>query len=158
MSAEIRAGNKSCAHNFAEIFRKNDYLLKKIIYFVGVISIFVTGLLFVLLCDVKLSCESTWLVGAIFLAFGGGVFAVLSAVFKEKLVLKYLFRGFAVALGLGFIGFLVGFYLNKASAFAFEKPKREANFAIFVVMMILSILTSICQIADLILEVTIKEE
>ena len=56
----------------------NKPLIKNIMLYIGVISIFGAGMLFVLLADWMLTIQSLWLMLAILLSVGSAVCAALS--------------------------------------------------------------------------------
>lgn len=126
----------------------NNDLLKKIIYLVGTIGVFVSGLVYNICSDLILKTASTWLFGSIVIAFGSGVCAILSDNFKEKNKICLSLKGVAVGLVLGFVVFLI-LYLSLAIP-AFE-TKREKVYGtvITVVSIVLSVISLGAQATDL---------
>lgn len=126
----------------------NKDLLKKIIYLVGTIGIFVSGLVYNICSDLILKTASTWLFGSIVIAFGSGVCAILSDNFKEKAKICLSLKGVAVGLALGFVIFLI-LYLVLA-VFAFEtKREKVYGMVITVISIVLSVISLGAQATDL---------
>lgn len=133
-------------------------LLKKIPFIIGAVLTFIVGLLFVILGDLLLKTSSAWLIGGILLSFGGAVSAFFSETFKEKKIVLWILKGLALALVVAFIGYMIGFH-NSIAAENVKKPAVLAkNDAVFISMEVLGSLAAVAQIADIVLNATLKEE
>lgn len=126
----------------------NRDLLNKIIYLVGTIGVFVSGLIFNVCSDLILKTASTWLFGSIVIAFGSGVCAILSDNFREKVKVSLSLKGVAIFLALGFVVFLV-LYLMLV-IFAFDSNRDKAyGVLITVISLVVAVISLAAQSADL---------
>lgn len=126
----------------------NKDLLNKIVYLVGMIGVFVSGLVYNVSSDLILKTPSTWLFGSIIIAFGSGVCAILSDNYKEKFKVHIALKSVAVGLALGFVVFLV-LYLTLV-IFAFDsKRDRAFGLLISVISLVLSVISLAALSADL---------
>ena len=78
-------------------------LLKKITLYVGALSMFVVGVVYMLMSDLTFNNTASRLIVAVLLAFGSAILFFLSDNFNEKPVIRYLFKGLGLALAAGFV-------------------------------------------------------
>ena len=152
----------------------NKPLIKNIMLYIGVISIFGAGMLFVLLADWMLTIQSLWL---ILLSVGSAVCAALSERYKGSPNIMYTLKGIAVGLAVFLITFFI-VYLSVALAPAKEIASDASSFAksfaiksvagskrytvytriVFGIVLAISSVSLVAQVSDLALTATIKEE
>lgn len=95
----------------------NNVKIRTITNLVGTLLIFLAGLFFVLIVDLKMSFKkananaegvsiSVWLFLAIIFALGGGIFYFLGDSMKHKKFLTLFVKGIGIVLGIGYIVFL----------------------------------------------------
>lgn len=155
----------------------NKPLIKNIMLYIGVISIFGAGMLFVLLADWMLTIQSLWLMLAILLSVGSAVCAALSERYKGSPNIMYTLKGIAVGLAVFLITFFI-VYLSVALAPAKEIASDASSFAksfaiksvagskrytvytriVFGIVLAISSVSLVAQVSDLALTATIKEE
>ncbi|HCY49526.1 MAG TPA: hypothetical protein DHU79_04605, partial [Clostridiales bacterium] len=83
--------------------------IKTIVYYAATISIFVAGLVYMLMSDLTFGNSSQWLILSVIFSFGSGVCAFVSAKLKDKIVPYYILKGSAIALAIAYIVFLILF-------------------------------------------------
>lgn len=81
-------------------------LMKNLSFFIGGITVMVTGLIYVLLTDLYLGNSSTYLLAGVLLAFSGSICFILSNNFKNRKAVFYVLKGIGMAMTIGFIIFL----------------------------------------------------
>lgn len=81
-------------------------LLKNLSFFIGGITLLVTGLIYVLITDLYLSNSSVYLLLGIILALAGSVCFILAESFKDKIKVFYILKGIGIVMSIGFIVFL----------------------------------------------------
>ena len=74
----------------------NKTLLKNLSFFIGGITLLVTGLMYVLITDLYLSNTSVYLLLGIVLALSGSICFILADSFKEKLKVFYILKGIGI--------------------------------------------------------------
>lgn len=94
----------------------NKTLLKNLSFFIGGITLLVTGLMYVLITDLYLSNTSVYLLLGIILALAGSICFIVADTFKEKLKIFYLLKGIGILMSIAFIVFL--FLYMKTEIFA----------------------------------------
>lgn len=139
-------------------FKIDKELLTKLIFFVGVAMVFIVGVLFSVLCDLKLKAGSSWLIGGILLTFGSGACAVLSETFREKPIVKWIMKGLAVAMAAAFIGLAVGMQGKLLVINATEPEIRVAIVPVMATLMALDALAVVVLACDVTLNALQKEE
>ena len=93
-------------------------LAKNIMFYIAILTMFVGGILFVLMSDLTYCTEfkidanppvknapSIYLIGAVLLSFGSAILFFFSNNYAEKPWAMYLMKGLGVALGIGLIGY-----------------------------------------------------
>ena len=81
-------------------------LLKNLSFFIGGITLLVTGLMYVLITDLYLSNSSVYLLLGIILALSGSICFILSESFRDKIKVFYILKGIGIFMSIGFIVFL----------------------------------------------------
>ena len=94
----------------------NKTLLKNLSFFIGGITLLVTGLVYVLITDLYLGNSSVYLLLGIILALSGSICFILADNFKEKLKVFYILKGIGILMSISFIIFL--FLYMKTDIFA----------------------------------------
>ena len=94
----------------------NKTLLKNLSFFIGGITLLVTGLMYVLITDLYLGNSSVYLLLGIILALSGAICFILADNFKEKLKVFYILKGVGIFMSICFIVFL--FLYMKTDLFA----------------------------------------
>ena len=84
----------------------NKLLVKQISLFSGGGLVFLAGLFYVLMTDLKMNNSATWLFIGIILAFGGSILFLLCESTKEKPKLLYPLKGGSILLSIGYVVFL----------------------------------------------------
>lgn len=136
----------------------NKELLTKLSFFIGVIGIFLTGLLFSILGDLLLSAASYWMIGGILLTFGSGVCLVLSDLFREKRIVKWVLLGLAIALAIAFIGFMVGCQIDLLKVNQAKPAIRNAVVPVSITLIVLDAVSSLVIAGHVTLNALQKEE
>ena len=81
-------------------------LITNLSFFIGGITVMVTGLIYVLLTDLYLGNSSNYLLLGIVLAFAGSICFILANNFKNKKVVFFILKGIGIAMSIGFVIFL----------------------------------------------------
>lgn len=123
---------------------------------VGAFSIFLAGLVFILITDVKLKISSTWLFVAIILAFASGIFSLVAGVKKENLPFFFTFKGVGAALGVGYIIFLI-VYKNSSVFPTSQALSFTGNFTV-AFCLVFSIVSIICQLVNIIFNILNQDD
>lgn len=132
-------------------------LIKRITYTVGMLSMFVGSVCYMLMSDLGYGNESTWLIIATLLSMGSAICQFFSSNMKDRPIRQIILRSVAVALGIGYVLFLhlfttTEFYQNIMYD---DVPFRNAC---TIVSLIFAYIGIVGQIANLVLIATIKEE
>ena len=145
---------------------KHNSLLRTITFLAGSALIIITGLLFVVLVDVKVKITtnkdtiflSAWLFFAIIFAVGGGIFYMLGDSFKHKHVRTLVFKGVGIALSAFFIQFINAFS-TKINEMLGVSPKivAIANTAC-TISLVLTIVALVFMVANYVLSIIFIEE
>ena len=142
-------------NQFSSDFFKKSKLISLLI---GGILIFVTGLIFVLLADLKLKTYAVWLFVAIIISAGSGILNLLAENYRDKHVLYIVLKSIGYALSIGFVIFI---FIFNASSFCKNNNYKLVNLRdiTIVITAILSSISALAQTYNLILNiVTINEE
>lgn len=108
----------------------NKSTIKLISLIVGGVTIFVAGLIFVVITDLKLKNTSTWLFISIIFSFGSGIANMLSDNIKEKPIPYYILKGLGVLLAIGYLVFLSVFAGSDFAAAVDSKVRDVRDLAI----------------------------
>lgn len=84
-------------------------LIKNLSFFIGGITIMVTGLVYVLITDIYLGNTSIYLLSGILFAFSGSICFLLANSFKHKIKVFYILKGIGIVMSIGFIIFLFAY-------------------------------------------------
>lgn len=87
----------------------NKLLVKQISLFSGGGLVFLAGLFYVLMTDLKMKNSATWLFIGVILALGSSILFLLSENAKEKKVPYLIMKASSVLLAIGFVVFLFAF-------------------------------------------------
>lgn len=87
----------------------NKLLVKQISLFSGGGLVFLAGLFYVLMTDLKMKNSATWLFIGVILALGSSILFLLSENAKEKNVPYLIMKASSVLLAIGFVVFLFAF-------------------------------------------------
>lgn len=142
-------------NQFSSDFFKKSKLISLLI---GGILIFVTGLIFVLLADLKLKTYAVWLFVDIIISAGSGILNLLAENYRDKHVLYIVLKSIGYALSIGFVIFI---FIFNASSFCKNINYKLVNVRdiTIVITAILSSISALAQTYNLILNiVTINEE
>ena len=109
-------------------------LVKKISLFVGGILVFATGLFYVLMTDLLMRNNATWLFIGIIFALGSSVVFFLSESLKEKITPYLLLKCVSILLAIGFVAFLFVFKAKSQIYSAIILPEKisQANLIIII--------------------------
>ena len=142
-------------------------LIKNLSFFIGGITVMVTGLIYVLITDIYLGNTSVYLLSGILFAFAGSICFLLANSFKHKVKVFYILKGIGFVMSIGFIIFLFAYMktdlYNKATVLKLFKTYNgktvwflSKNFQgamaipnnikpIFVTDIIVTIIAVVCQ-------------
>lgn len=131
--------------------------MRKIFYFIGMIGIFVAGLTYVMLCDMLIKTNSTWLFVSIIFSLGSGICCIFADVYKEKRKAEIVLKSVSIGLAALFIGFLIFFRFGPLSVFPKNRDKG-LSLIIVVISLVITLASLVGQIGDLVLTVTNKDD
>ena len=92
------------------------------------------------------------------LTLGSAVCTALSDMFKEKKIVRYILRSVAVAMIIGFIGYLIPFKNAMLKFYEKKLDMLEKVNPVFISILVLTVVSAVAAIVDLVLTVTIKDE
>lgn len=105
--------------------------IKTILLLVGGIAIVASGLLFVLITDLKYNNSSYWLFFAIITALGSGATFLLADKFKNNKVVFYGLKGIGIFLALMFICVILAYngttFVNKITGIKGVQLKKKVD-------------------------------
>ncbi|MCM1289937.1 MAG: hypothetical protein NC132_03800 [Corallococcus sp.] len=142
-------------------------LSKLITFLIGVISMFLAGVLYMIMSDLSFGNTSVWLIIATLLSFGGAICFFFSNNFLEKPVVMYVMRGIGLALSVGFVIFLhcfhnTEYFVGKIEGFINEGLKGEgalaASKATMIISYIFAYIGMVAQAANVVLVAVLKED
>lgn len=131
--------------------------IKTIVYYAATISIFVAGLVYMLMSDITFGNSSQWLILSVLFSFGSGICLFFSVRIKEKIVPYYILKGSAIVLAIAYLVFLILF--TKTTAYTSVVTARIAGRnATMIISYILSGISTALIVADTALDVFLPEE
>lgn len=142
-------------------------LSKNITFIIGVIAMFVAGVLYILMSDLIFGNTSTWLIIATLLSFGGAISFFFSNNFVEKPVVMYVLKALGLLLSIGFVIFIhlfqtTSFFVEKIEDFVNEGLSGEgalmATWATVYICMALGYIAVAMQATNIILVAALKED
>lgn len=136
----------------------NKLLVKQISLFSGGGLVFLAGLFYVLMTDLKMNNSATWLFIGIILAFGGSILFMLCESTKEKPKLLYPLKGLSVLISLGYVVFL--FLFKNTSVYkdiTLDVEIKKANIIILIAV-IIALLGVIAQGLNIVFHVLTRDE
>ena len=136
----------------------NKLLVKQISLFSGGGLVFLAGLFYVLMTDLKMNNSATWLFIGIILAFGGSILFMLCESTKEKPKLLYPLKGLSVLISLGYVVFL--FLFKNTSVYkdiTLDVEIKKANIIILIAV-IIALLGVIAQGLNIVFHVLTRNE
>ena len=136
----------------------NKLLVKQISLFSGGGLVFLAGLFYVLMTDLKMNNSATWLFIGIILAFGGSILFMLCESTKEKPKLLYPLKGLSVLISLGYVVFL--FLFKNTSVYkdiTLDVEIKKANIIILIAVLI-ALLGVIAQGLNIVFHVLTRDE
>lgn len=141
--------------------------IKNITFFIGVLTMFVGGLIFVVMSDLTFKNDSGNLIITVLLCFGSAIFFFFANNFIERPVVMYVMKGIGLALA---IGLIVYYHLFSTSEFyltAVDKLKKaglaakasyEAAKASIIIALVFSYVAAAVQAVNVALTATLKED
>lgn len=131
--------------------------IKTIVYYAATISIFVAGLVYMLMSDLTFGNSSQWLILSVIFSFGSGICAFVSAKLKDKIVPYYILKGSAIALAIAYIVFLI-LFTNTTAYTSVAAARVAGRNATMVISYILGGISTALLVADTALDVFLPEE
>ncbi len=136
----------------------NKLLVKNISLFAGGTLVFLAGLFYVLMTDLKMNNTATWLFIGIILAFGSSIMFLFCESAKEKHVPYFILKGSSILLAIGYVVFLFVFKGSKiVTSINLEDKIAQAN-AIILISVIIAIIGLVCQLVNLVFSYLLKDE
>ncbi len=136
----------------------NKQLVKNISLFAGGTLVFLAGLFYVLMTDLKMSNTATWLFIGIIPAFGSSIMFLFCENAKEKHVPYFILKGSSVLLSICYVAFLFVFKGSKiVTSISLEDKIAQAN-AIIWISIIIGLLGIVCQAVNVIFSYLLKDE
>lgn len=130
--------------------------IKTIVYYAATISIFVAGLVYMLMSDLTFGNSSQWLILSVIFSFGSGVCAFVSAKMKDKIA-YYILKGSAIALAIAYIVFLI-LFTNTTAYTSVAAARVAGRNATMIISYILGGISTALLVADTALDVFLPEE
>lgn len=131
--------------------------LKNVTLYVGLLAMFAGGILYMLLSDLGYGNEATWLFIASILSLGSAICVFFTTNMKDFPVRQLVLRCVGAALGIGFVVFLAvstGTEFYRSVSF----DKVAARDTSTIVSLVFGSIGVVCQIANVILTATVKDE
>ena len=142
-------------------------LSKTISFYIGVLSMFVGGIIFVLMSDLTFSNSADNLIISVLLCFGSAIIFFFANDYMEKPWAMYLMKGIGLALAVGLIIYYHLFSQGDFYLAAVEKLRRagikdagryQAALASIPVVLALSCLAMVAQAVNIVLTATLGED
>lgn len=131
--------------------------IKAITLYVGLLSMFLAGVLYLIMTDLGYGNEASWLFVAAILSLGSAICVFFTTNLKDFPIRQLVLRCIGAALGIGFVVFIA---LSTRSEF-YQKvnfAQVAARNSATIVTLIFGAIGVIGQVANVVLTVTIKEE
>lgn len=140
---------------------------KTVTFLVGVLAMFVGGILFIIMSDLTFKNNSGHLIIVVLLCFGSAITFFFSNNFAEKPIVMYVLKGLGLALAIGLVIYYhwfskTEFYLNaveKLRRYGEEKATEYAGAkASIVVALVFAYIAMLVQAANIVLTAVLKED
>lgn len=129
----------------------NKFLVKNVSLFGGGIMMFIAGIFYVLMTDLKMGNKATWLFIGIILALGSSIVFLVCESAKEKPTLHYILKGVSLALALGFVVFLFIFDESDIVT-SINLPEKIAQAALIIIFsQVLAIIGLLLEVVNVVL-------
>lgn len=141
--------------------------IKNITFLIGVLTMFVGGLIFIVLSDLSFKNNAGNLIITVLLCFGSAIVFFFSHNFLERRVVMYVMKGIGLALAIGLVIYYHLFSVSEFYVTAVEKLfkgglkyKNEYAGAVASIPIALtfSYIAMVVQAANIVLTATLKED
>lgn len=142
-------------------------LFKTITFYVGVLAMFLGGIIFIIMSDLTFHNDSVHMIGTVLLCFGSAILFFFSNNFVEKPVSMYVMKGIGLALAVGLVVYYHLFSVSEFYLSAIDKLKQygelkaaeyAAGKASVVVALAFAYLGMAGQIANIVLTAVFKDD
>lgn len=142
-------------------------LSKTITFYIGVLTMFVGGIIFMIMSDLTFNNNAGNLIIAVLLCFGSAIVFFFANNFLEKPVIMYVMKGIGLALSIGLIVYYHVFQGSEFYIAAVEKLRQagilkateySAAKASVIVALVFSYIALAAQVANVVLTAVLKED
>lgn len=141
--------------------------LKNITFFVGVLTMFIGGLIFVIMSDLTFQNNSGNLIITVLLCFGSAIVFFFANNFIERPVVMYVMKGIGLALAIGLIAYYHYFSTSEFYIAAVEKLRKagiakQAEYAgaqaSIIIALAFSYVATVVQIVNVVFTAVLKDD